>query len=440
MYRADAARLAIELGTLAITGGSKALDADGLDVALLGRTSVLSSCRSILTTVTGQRPGPESEYTRSVRHLMEAPVINLQRELGSYPTTEAQTPLSDRMTAPPTDETALAWYNAAKHAELTSHDLSDLLSRLEDGHRWTVVADVAAVARTVYVLDGHLLEAAERLQSPAAEALRQSATSALPYAAEETLVLARSGQLPDLDTIIEAPSATTPVQFNGPAAAVEAQSRLPRQLLDAEDLSPEAIGITALTQARILAFAAQRLSTDDPFRATLAADVSNELRLVRANDPQLASLAPSDHKAMWQSRELLRYVEAAAQVDPTTAAGRVVRGSLLAVVDRAPDVVSALVKATERQLATRRWAVSYAGDEPDAPMWGIWTEALEPPRMYTQLQRAQATLSPDRLHLASFPALPRYTHEPHPHEALADVQRTRPRPPTPGRRNVGLDR
>ncbi|PFG45137.1 hypothetical protein ATJ97_0059 [Georgenia soli] len=441
-YRQHSASLAQELATLFITNGSRRLDSDGLDVALLGRRLALGTIRHVTATVTRRNPDPGEGWksrAESVLNIGQDPVFYLQRTLAGYPAPAYRISLVERMKSPPQDPAAASWYRIAKYAELAAHDFTAYDKHLTGEHRWTVVADAAAIGRTLYVLDGHLIDAARKLDNaPLLAALTEARHSALPLAAEESLILARSGPLPDLDTVSREPTTVTPVRVDNPTAAVEAQARLRRQLTAAADLSPEAIGIAALTQARLLNAAEHLLSEADPSRAHLAGTIGEQLRKIRVKDPQVAALVPGSQLPLVQSRELARFLHAALTVPPRTELGEQVRRSMAAIVDRAPALVSALAHGAHRQVWGRRWAVSYAGEGQDITPWGMWTEELEEPRILKQLDHAKLVADAAKVRVPHAPTS--YTPLPHAHQSLNDVARTRQRPPTPRAKSVDIDR
>ncbi|GAA3511193.1 hypothetical protein [Georgenia daeguensis] len=456
-YRQHSAELAQHMAVLTITGASRRLDTDGLDAALLGRRATLELIRQTLATVT-ETPPPAAQPGRqrtgpargnglttvedgSVRDLLEQPTTAFQRTLAAYPASPARRSLGERgASAPHSDPTAEAWYSIAKAATLALHDFSDL-PKLEDEHRWTVVADAAAIGRTLYLLDGHLAEAAEALPDldPSVLAdLRQTRESALPLAAEEASAQAHGGPLPDLDTVTTEPQATTPVRVNSPRAAVEGQARLRRQLAGAKDISPDVIGYTARMQGRLLAGAAHLLKDHDPARAQLAATLRDQLLAVRLRDPQVAALAHGSRLPLAQSAELKRYLDAAMKTDPTTAQGEGVRRCMSAIVDHSPGVVEALAKAANSQVYGHRWVVAYAGQEDSPSPWGAWHDGLDEPRLCTQLDQAATVAAAAQIRAPQSPV--RYTPQPPAHKTLADVSRTRSRPAAPAVRQPDIGR
>ncbi|GAA4289082.1 hypothetical protein [Georgenia daeguensis] len=457
-YRQHSAELAQHMAVLTITGASHRLDNDGLDAALLARRATLDLIRQTVATAT-ENPAPAAPPAPRrpglargdrvaqvedgpVRDLLEQPTIAYQRTLAAYPAPPAQLSLGERgATAPEeSDPTTESWFAIAKAATLALHDFSDL-PQLEDEHRWTVVADAAAIGRTLYVLDGHLLEAAEALADldPMVLAdLRRTRDSAMPLAAEEASALAHGGPLPDLDTVPTEPQTTTPVRVNSPRAAVEGQARLRRQLTAAKDISPDVLGYTAWTQAQLMGAAAHLLKDHDPGRARLAATISDQLLQVRLRDPQVAALAPGSRLPLNQSAEIKRYLDAAMATDPTSTDADHVRRSMSAIVDHSPGVVEALAKAANSQVYGHRWVVAYAGQEDSPSPWGAWHDGLDEPRLCTQLDQAATVAAAAQIRAPQPPV--RYTPQPPAHKTLADVSRTRSRPAAPALRQPDIGR
>ena len=176
-YRQHSAELAQHMAVLTITGASRRLDTDGLDTALLARKTTLNLISQTLATVTGSDPrapqpgrrpsrrgrtdGSTTVENGRVRELLELPTTTYQRALAAYPTPPPQLSLGERAAITPhANPTTETWYSIAKAAPLALHDFSAIQDGLDDEHRWTVFADAAAIGRTLYVLDGHLIEAA----------------------------------------------------------------------------------------------------------------------------------------------------------------------------------------------------------------------------------------------------------------------------------------
>jgi hypothetical protein len=457
-YREHSADLAQHMAVLTITGASRRLESDGLDAALLARRATLDLIRHTLATVTGREPrapqpgrppsrrGSNDGSTRvengRVQELLERPTTAYQRTLAAYPTPPPRRSLGERSAiAPHSDPTTEAWYSIAKAATLALHDFDDIRNRLDDEHRWTVVADAAAIGRTLYVLDAHLIQAAEGLPDVdpiVLEDLRLTRWSAMPLAAEETRVVAQGGPLPDLDTVTKEPETTSPARVNSHLAANEGQARLRRQLVAAKEISPDVIGYTAWAQGQLMAGAAQLLKDHESARAQVAAAIRDQLLAVRLRDPQVAALVPGSQLPLAQSVELMRYLDAAIKTDPATPRGEEVRRAMSVIVDRSPGVVEALAKAANRQVYGHRWVIAYAGDEDSPSPWGAWHDELDVPRLCTQLDHAATVAAAAKVRAPQAPVS--FTPQPPAHRALAEVSRTRARPTAPSIKKSYLGR
>lgn len=199
-YRDESSQLARELARLAVTGSSRTLDAAGFDVALVGRRETLTLLRQVLSDATGtSRDGTgivatrdRSSPLRSLQEVQAHPVAVLSRTLASHPTLAPRQAPSDSMAA----ETEGGWSRVARHGLLAGHDWSTRPPRPSPEQQWSAVADVAALAQAVTILDRDLLEAARRLDDvdPAVvRALDAATVSGLRVAAQEASALGAYG-------------------------------------------------------------------------------------------------------------------------------------------------------------------------------------------------------------------------------------------------------
>lgn len=131
-YREHSAQLARGLGHLAVTGSSRTLDADGLDVAVAGRREALELLRTVLADTTGiSRDNTALVQWRSrasdrrrVEELEAHPVAVLSRTLAAHPSPRPRQAPSDTLASSTIGGAHQAWARAARHALLASHEWS----------------------------------------------------------------------------------------------------------------------------------------------------------------------------------------------------------------------------------------------------------------------------------------------------------------------------
>lgn len=450
-YREHSAQLARGLGHLAVTGSSRALDADGLDVAVAGRRETLELLRTVLADTTGISRDDtalvqwrsRASDRRRVEELEAHPVAVLARTLAGHPSPRPRQAPSDTLASSTVGGAHRAWARAARHALLASHEWSTRPARSSPDQQWSAVADVAALAYTVAVLDRDLAEVASRLPGvdPAlAESLAASTTSGLRVAAREATLLAAAGPLPDWGDPGPDTAPTRVLMVRSPQEVAAAQGRLATQVANADQLSPPAVTLLATGQARILTAAAVALRGVDDGRSGRAAQLAQQLTSSVADRHRLAALMPDDPRPVLQTREVLQHLRAVGDRGWSGPQARAYLPALAAVVDRSPAVVQALSRSADQAVRTGRWIVpNTAARRANEPLWRRATRADPEPRLCAALSAVAA-------HAAAFtpPAPPSTAPSmPSPRETLAGVAGLgrRTRPARPGQRpETGLSR
>lgn len=168
----DIALLAQELSHLAVSGSSVYLDTGGFAAALTARREVLDLLRAVLYDVAGTRGGAAESLNSSrfggqpvwlrlgsVVELESNPVAGLARALGVHPTPRIEQD-PDRNDVAEASVTSRGWARVNRHALVVGHDWALSPPQLTAEQQWSVVADVAALAQVVAVLDQELYTAA----------------------------------------------------------------------------------------------------------------------------------------------------------------------------------------------------------------------------------------------------------------------------------------
>lgn len=451
-YTEHSSRVATELAHLAAAGSSTTLDSRGLDVAVGARQATLQLLRTVLHDVSGidrnqtgttapRRPTP----LRLVSELEAHPVAALSQNLASHPAPAAGRSLMDVYASagnlsPTTSSGSAAdrsWARVGRHAVLAGQEWSIRPPRPTPEQQWSAVADVAALAQTVAVLDEHLLTAAraggaatEHLVEPLATAT----TSGLHVSAREVLRLAGTGPLPPWGEPGEDLSAARPMLVASASDLAAGHRRLPAQIRDAGELSPRRVSLLLVGQTKLLSSAATALRGLDDDPAGRAAALSSQLQRIAGLDRGVTALVSGDARALTQTAQLVQHLARVAPEEawsPTQA--REYRHALAAIVTQAPTVVGALADHAAQAVDQGSWLVPSTGAiEPGEPLWRRATVADPPPKMVAQLQVVAARA---RAALTVPPSAPTKARHPAPRDVLQGidfVQRTRPS--TPGAR------
>ncbi|MCK6210547.1 hypothetical protein KZX45_08325 [Georgenia sp. EYE_87] len=398
-YREESAQLAQHLTHLSTSLGSRYLDEVGLAVALMGRHEAIRLMQESMAVATGQDHGKRSKSPDVVSRVtlgevMNHPVEALRQAIESYPLTPTQQSFLDVRAERLSSATAGIWRNVARSAIIARHDLAAERSAFGPHHRWSLVADVAAMTPVVQNLDRQLLISARRVHPDGegadrvARALAEAERSPASLLAVEADAISRAGALPDLSGLRVPPSSTRPLAVTSTAALLEAQRRIPAQLEHAEEIRPDVIARTALGQARILLTSAALLEPRQHGRSvelarSLATRIGQE---VRPESRDVSALVLGDTTPLVQTTLMWQYLR---EQRPGTLA---LRGpdaiALRGLIHHGPFVVEQLARAANKQLSSGRWLISYS--DAGTYAWNRYNFLDDAPRLVTALHSLRA--------------------------------------------------
>ncbi len=453
-FRHETSQLARELAQLAHSGASRSLDADGLAVALVARRDTLQLLRQVLANVTGNpgAVGPARAVTfireeHSIQEAERRPVAMLARMLAAtpQPIIDPAPEFADRGAS--SSDGARSWAEIRRHTLLAGHEWSERAPTPTGDQQWSAVADVAALARTVAVLDHDLLEAAQRhpdLDPAVADELQGATTSGLRIAATETGAVASAGPTPDWTEPGPERNPSRVLAVNNPGAVVAAQKRLVAQIQSAEHLSPQAVVLLADGQARFLDAAARALSQTDPARAEHARQLAVSIRTNITGTRQLAALMPDDPRPPAQTRALLMGVATSDGRGWQHPSSQPYISAIAAGVDTSRAVVRALSTHAAESVRNGRWLVpNIHAEAADDLLWrrARPKEWARPPsrgqeqETEPRLLRGLSSLVARADTLAQVPAVTAGGRVMAPRDVLggANAPGQYPRPQTPGR-------
>ena len=411
-YPDDVSALARALAHLVIDHSAAELNPDGLEAAMSARQETVRLLSQILRgTGTGDNwaryryPGGgargANERLQTVVSRTEAePMRAFALLVGELPIPDLRHSASDFASRRPASPTEAAWHEVRRYAIAASHEWSALAGGLDGPSEWSAVADAAAITRTLTYLDHDLRIASQQEEVPGniRDALERAEQTGLRLAADEVLHLARSGPLPDRDSQVPRTVPSRAVRVNSPAALIEAQRRLPQQLLYPGQ-TPARVARVALGQARILDTCAQILHRLDPDRAGRARALAEPLTHISPDAGQLATLAATGREsasaALAQTQQMTQHLRALRELGNDHPQMRAHRDAAIAVVDGAPAVITSLDELTQRNIYRAEWMVSYGQQKNEHVMWRpIGGVGDETPQLLVQLRAASALIDP----------------------------------------------
>lgn len=391
-YAVESCALAGGLSRL-LAHGSTELDSIGYAQALIARSATLTLAADVHREVAGIR---RHAVGRTVTDLENHPVAVLGRVLSEQPRPRPQLAPTDALNATSLTTAGRQWGAAARHAILAHHEwLTGLRRAWAPVQAWTALADVAALAEAVTVLDRDLTIAATSLgRGEDAAELASAAASGLRLTAAQVQTLARAGPLAawPIDRI---PLERGRVhQVTSTADLPQAQANLVSLLSQTRSLRPEHANQIAIGQARNATTIARTLheltDRDNGRHIQALADSLDAIArpLLAAGDrPQrTASLHPADPRPLHQAGELTRHLTRHGSARPTP--GDSTPDDISALVSYAGhirSVVRALTDAAGREVLTGRWLVPSQGA---ATAWTPVALGLPEPGLLTALRNA----------------------------------------------------
>lgn len=425
----ELALLARELARLAARGSSRALDPAGVRTALAARTQMLDLLRQLLhDAVDGRLDRARSGgASLSVGAVDANPVAALyaalhrsRRDTAEVAAAWAQavTVADAAVRSPVAPEAAEAaresWDRVGQHTEVAEQLWSAQRPLLTLDERWSVIADVAALAQALTVVDQDLLVAAREHQLTATAAVvERIAGSGMRAAAAETAALAASGTLPPWEEADPAPGLVLLVR--SPEDLAAAQERLVGLLQLAPELSPQAVVLVATGQARLLAAAAAGLGRvggreDEVSRAGALA---RHLTAAARYGHQVAGRYRGDQRPVMQTREIVQALGAGRVEHPPE--------HLAAAAARSPAVIRTLARRADQLTREGRWlVVNPSAQRPTDSLWIPTGVARDEPALTAALAAAavHATAAPSPP-LRTVPG--RADRSPPPRQALQEV-------------------
>lgn len=312
----SAADLARELAALVLTSASARMPdslslafADApLHVALRARAQVLTLLRAVAADVVRTPEAPNASYPTVADKAAAAAampstladhgvVTDLVTALRAHPEPPLRFP--ERDPAPLLASPGAArWEKVAHHALLAGAAYPRTPGARTADQQWAAVADVAALARALTVLDGELSHAVHRLTHStlhvgAGRAL-EAAAAAPHLAAAAAAANSAAGvraQAPYAEQGVDLQPRSV-IAVTSPRDLVRAQGRLPRLITTSEHLGPAAIAAVLTGQARLAAAATTVLAETDPRRARTARNAATALTHAAATAKDSASLHP----------------------------------------------------------------------------------------------------------------------------------------------------
>ncbi len=366
------------------------LDHDGLQVALVARDATLDLARMLHRDVVGPRAGRVGD---TIAGLESNPVAVLGRLLAKRPRIEPSLSPTDVLNTSHLGDAA-TWSGLAR-AAITAADSwpAGHGATLQGPEAWGVIADSAALAEAVAVLDGDLVGAANRLgENGLAERLATNC-SGLRLAAGQVRALAAAGPLPsEPHDVAKQPQHRVRV-VRDVETAIGGQRSLAGLLRSAGHVRPEHAVQIAIAHVRLVKAIRAGLVNGEMKRdgdLALAERVSaliEPLTRAASRPGRVASIHAGDPRPLQQASELTRFVstrprevQAAAPVQLMTWTAQL-RGSIEAMSSRAA-----------REFGARRWLVPDTADVATT-VWAPLRVDLDPPVLQTAVGQAVAIAS-----------------------------------------------
>jgi hypothetical protein len=345
-----------------------------VDVALVARRGVLELLSTVHADLTGHRP---HRGVVRIGELEAHPVQALGQALARHPRPAAEVAPSDAFLAPATSPAGQAWQQVARHALVAHHHwTAGDATPADEATAWAGVADLAAIARQLTVLDVELadvLSGRGPRRAEAASGLARAATSGVGVAGRETARLAAAGPIADAGPDRGAASASAPgrrilVARSG-ADLLATLHRFAEFLDGAVNVRPERLPHLAAAIARCALIARDLLPRADPSATALRCELHEHARLLReatTRPGSVVSLEPGDLRPLRQAAEAYQGARRHAAALGTD------RRLLAGYLDALAGSTQALAAVVERSVATRRWLVPDHTTSLMEPVWTRW--------------------------------------------------------------------
>jgi len=324
----------------------------------------------------------------SVESIGQHPVAVLGRIL-RYTARARRTDLStsDGLASKPSARADALWMSVLRHATVALAEWQMRTGTPADDGAWSLLGDIAALSEAAAVLDEDLAAALAASGRPAdATALRQGSARHLRLAGARSAALASMGSLPALT--LPPPAARAPVLVRSAASVAEGQRRLAAFLLDAEDVTPQAVFVVAAMTGQSARAAAEH--TASPEVAAALEQHAGGLAAVVRQPGRCATIRAGDSRPEAQAYELRRHLRSLSSGTEAAEASDAFASGL-------PPVAEALSRCAGRQNWQCRWLVPAA--EPGIPLWQrSGTDSDRTPPFVGQLvQLSMAVSGDDRL-------------------------------------------
>jgi hypothetical protein len=390
-------RLAKDLSRLLIEGGK--VPADDVRAAVAGHSSVVGLLRVVQTDLS----------TAEWRGVGE-----LSHKLADQPRVTDQ-PLTSVLVSPPSSEAGQLWRNVARLATTAQQEWqqSSAASRPFGPAAWSEIADIAAMAEAIGLLDGDIADSLNAVGRWREASDFRASQFGLIDIAQEVRRLAATGPLPTGPELKPA-AVERIVPITTPKTLPDALHALSTLVASANNLPPAQIEQISLIVAEAAKTAAAALRQPADTAPSALLEHAKRLSAVTGYSRRIAPLRPGSGKALAQA-QLIRQFIAKLNSRGVTLPPVVARNAASTL----PSITQALSEAADRQVKTGLWLLSREGNGP--LRWGVSLGSLDEPRMLDKLRRA-ASHAPhlaEAVDRAPTTVLPKKRPSPRPRTVLA---------------------
>lgn len=359
-YESDLARFASRVADM--ISEPPRLNAADLPIADAARLAIRRWCRQVLADLA---PNDMPRDT-GLANLATNPVGTLRRLLevdpepfgGADPTNVAfdRTVVSDG---------GQQWKTLRVEAVLVAHGWASATpeTRPDGDARWSVIADVAAIAEAAAMLDRDLARLHPRAAESGSAQHRIRDTWEIVAVAEHVRHHAARGALPPPEPLRS--SRLLPLRVQSPEGITPALGRLAELIADARHLRPETVSALAGAHWRTMLALAEtieaRTSPADSLAKAMRVNAA-ALRRMQQAAREVVSIDHPDPRPMRQANQIRRVLTDAEQHPAGTRTAAI----LLQAVRPALEVVPALRAAIEKEVDAGRW---YTRTQPGSTTW-----------------------------------------------------------------------